>query len=171
MNINLTLRQITELCVNNFLEIEVKGEIPKPNEVICIDYKDIEINGLVKRLRADGKKIIVELQRIETNLKTEWFSCVRSLGKVDVQESIYLIHMMLNKLSWAGKWEDIDELIGMVDAEKEDLDIVLSFLMCTHTKVAVGFLKNRSTLYEVAFPRLQKVITTPGVLDRLKNGR
>jgi hypothetical protein len=165
MRLDLTLSQITNLCVNDFIELEVEHQVPDINQAIYVKGFDVAIHGFVTKVRTEDGQMTVRIERVDTGLQEDWFSCVRALNKVDLQEANVLIHMMLDKLCKAGKWSDIDTLIDMIDPENEDLDIIMSFLVVTGR--ASKHLHNRSAFCDAVYPRLKPAITTWGVLDRL----
>jgi len=168
MTIYLSLSQVTNLCVKDFIEVDVGEKTFDIKEPVYLIYQDIEFDGLIKKIKFDKNRSVVRIEKVDVGLKEEWFSCVRSLNTVDKHEANLLIHMLLDKLCRTKKWHEIDQFINLIDPKKDDLDIILSFLVATSPTESCRALQRRRWLYDSSYERLLPVITTYGVLENLR---
>jgi hypothetical protein len=131
MHISLSLEEITNLSVDGHIDVELEEEVPKINELIFVDYKNIEIYGLITNFQVNNNTLYARISVVDVELKREWLDCVRSLLKVNRKEGQVLIYAMLDKLSTSHKWGDIDILLSLIDTKKESIHLIYNIVAFT----------------------------------------
>jgi hypothetical protein len=156
MRLSLSLDQITNLSIDGHIDIKISGEMPDMNEAIFVDYRDVEIYGLVTKINSANGIISVRIEIVDAELKKEWLSCVRSLYEINLIEGKVLVITMLDKLSEGSKWGDIDILLNLIDCEKESLDLISTFLAYISKKDISDRVKGQTAFYKNVFLRTTK---------------
>jgi len=98
--------------------------------------------------------------------KEEWLNYVRKLDETDEDEATFTIYKIVNNLMHAGRWEEIDEMLAMLDPHTENLDVLVAFLFIT-TPGRDHQLPSRANLHIQCYWRLKPILTTWGCLDKI----
>ena len=138
----LSISQVVDLSVNVFVDVVVDEDIPNINEAIYTEYK---VFGLVKKFIIIDKVLYVRISTVDLEMKQMWMDYVRLINSYNKSKGTDLIHRRLNELSNNRQWGDIDLLIGLIDAEKDAINIIAAFLIETFSNEAE---ENLRTVYE-----------------------
>ena len=147
MNLSLSLEEITNLSIYGHIDIEIVNEVPNINEAIFVDYKDVELYGLITKFQTNNNNLYARISIVDSSLKKEWLSCVRSLSKVNKEEGKVLVYAMLSKLATERKWGDIDILLSLIDASTESIDVLYSIVAYTSKENIKNNLLYRKEFY------------------------
>ena len=154
MHISLSLEEITNLSIDGHIDIELEQEVPKINELIFVDYKNVEIYGLITKFQVNNNTLYARISVVDVELKKEWLDCVRSLIKVNRKEGQVLIYAMLDKLSTNCKWGDIDILLNLIDIENESIHLIYNIVAFTSRDGIKEKLSYRKEFYNNVRSRL-----------------
>lgn len=156
MHLSLSLDQITNLSIDGYVDIKVSGKAPLMNEAIFVEYRNVEICGLITKFNSINGSLFARISIVDVELKKEWLSCVRSLYEINIIEGKVLVLTMLDKLSEDSKWGDIDILLKLIDCENESIDLISTILAYISNKEISGKIKGQKAFYKNVFLRTTK---------------